>query len=216
MRITQAFRLHRFPVTNAAYELFDPAHAAQRDEDSSEHEQPVIWVTWYDAWCFAKWGYFAGRCCQLPTEAQWEYACRAGTTTPFHFGPISDGTQSNVDGNYPYGTTKKGRYLGKTSRVGSYPENGFKLCDMHGNVWEWCADRYGEYPEGAVDDSIGPSFGEFRVLRGGSWNNIARDSRSANRGRNTPDRQNQNQAWRVLTPPKRPTGGLSLPAPATM
>jgi len=129
-----------------------------------------------------------GYCFSLPTESQWEYACRAGTTTPFHFGSVLNGDKANCDGNYPYGTwTKgrflwtKGRFLEKTSEVGSYPANAWGLFDMHGNVWEWCADWLGDYPGGAVTDPVGASSSSRRVRRGGGWGDLAGHCRSANR-----------------------------------
>ena len=116
----------------------------------------------------------------LPTEAQWEYACRAGTTTPFNFGRVLNGDQANCDGiKHPYGTWTKGRYWGRTSEVQAYRANAWGLFDMHGNVWEWCLDRYGDYPGGSVTDPVGTSSGSPVVLRGGSWGNNARDCRSA-------------------------------------
>jgi formylglycine-generating enzyme required for sulfatase activity len=121
----------------------------------------------------------AGYRFSLPTEAQWEYACRAGTTSPFHFGSTLNGDQANIDGNNPYGTDTKGKYLKQTTDVGSYPANAWGLKDMHGNVWEWCADWYGDYPSGAVVDPVGASGGSRRVLRGGSWNSNAQYCRSA-------------------------------------
>jgi formylglycine-generating enzyme required for sulfatase activity len=123
----------------------------------------------------------------LPTEAQWEYACRAGTTTPFSFGGVLNGDQANCDGNDPYGTGTKGKYLKKTTEVGSYPANAWGLYDMHGNVWEWCSDWYGDYPVRHVTDPLGASSGSDRVNRGGSWNCFARYCRSADRCRLTPD-----------------------------
>ena len=78
----------------------------------------------------------------MPTEAQWEYACRAGTTTPFYFGDSLSSKQTNFDGNYPYGNAEKGEYKAKTTKVASYDENAFGLYDMHGNLWEWCAETY--------------------------------------------------------------------------
>ena len=122
----------------------------------------------------------------LPTEAQWEYACRAGTTTPFHFGSVLNGDQANCDGNYPYGTETKGPYLERTSEAGSYPSNAWGLYDMHGNVWEWCSDWHDEYPSGAVTDPVGPSTGSYRVIRGGSWFSLAGHCRSAYRFFNDP------------------------------
>jgi len=117
----------------------------------------------------------------LPSEAQWEYACRAGTMTPFHFGSVLDGDKANFDGNYPYGTTTKGNTPGKPVEVGSYPANAWGLYDMHGNGWEWCSDIYGAYPEGNVTDPQGASSGRYRVMRGGYWHSSAANCRSAAR-----------------------------------
>jgi uncharacterized protein (TIGR02996 family) len=122
-----------------------------------------------------------GRVYHLPTEAEWEYACRAGTTTPFHFGKECNGEQANCDGNDPYGTGETGPYLGSISPVGSYTPNAFGLYDMHGNVWEWCADGYEEYPKTAVTDPRSPENGEFGVLRAGSWIEFPRFCRAAYR-----------------------------------
>ena len=80
----------------------------------------------------------------LPCEAQWEYACRAGTTTAFHFGNVLNGKQANCNGNHPYGTKEKGPHLNLPEKVGSYAVNALGLFDMHGNVWEWCRDWYAE------------------------------------------------------------------------
>ncbi|MCL2006410.1 MAG: formylglycine-generating enzyme family protein [Planctomycetaceae bacterium] len=104
----------------------------------------------------------------LPTEAQWEYACRAGTTTAYHFGDTLTQQQANVGGR-------------QARDVGSYPANAWGLKDMHGNAWEWCLDWYGDYPSGAVTDPTGPDRGSDRVIRGGSWHNFAERCRSARR-----------------------------------
>ena len=123
----------------------------------------------------------------LPTEAQWEYACRAGTTTAFSFGDTATGAEANFDGNYPYGTTRKGTYLEKTTAVGSYQANAWGLCDMHGNVWEWCADAWdGSTALLGGTDPLGAN-GSSRVNRGGSWINIGQFCRSAFRGRLAPE-----------------------------
>ncbi len=124
----------------------------------------------------------AGRKYRLPTEAEWEYACRAGTMTPFNFGSQLNGRQANCDGTRPYGTDTKGPNLEKTSPVGTYPANAWGLYDMHGNVWEWCSDWYGEYPSGSVTDPSGPARGWQRVYRGGDWRVDAVNCRSADRG----------------------------------
>ena len=119
---------------------------------------------------------------RLPTEAEWEYACRAGTQTPFWFG--ENITPEQV--NYPYAGGKKGKYRKETVEVKSLPCNSWGLYQMHGNVWEWCSDWYGDYPTGSVIDPLGPSNGSHRVLRGGGWIKNGRVCRSANRGRLDP------------------------------
>ena len=124
----------------------------------------------------------AGRKYRLPTEAEWEYACRAGTMTPFNFGSQLNGRQANCDGTRPYGTDTKRPNLEKKSPVGTYPANAWGLYDMHGNVWEWCSDWYGEYPSGSVTDPSGPARGWQRVYRGGDWRVDAVNCRSADRG----------------------------------
>jgi formylglycine-generating enzyme required for sulfatase activity len=121
---------------------------------------------------------------RLPTEAQWEYACRAGTETPFYFGETISTEVANYDGNSTYGAGPKGENLGKTTDVGSYPANGWGLYDMHGNVWEWCLDIWHENYDGApkadrVWDASNDS--RLRVLRGGSWFNYPSLCRSASR-----------------------------------
>jgi len=116
---------------------------------------------------------------RLPTEAEWEYACRAGTTTPFFTGSCISTDQANYNGNYPMPGCSKGRYREKTIDVASFSPNAWGLYDMHGNVWEWCQDRYGDYPSGHVTDPEGPSGGSGIVLRGGSWGGNAEYCRSA-------------------------------------
>ncbi len=118
---------------------------------------------------------------RLPTEAEWEYACRAGTTTPFWFGETVSTDQVNFDGNYPYAGGPKSHYREETVPVGSLPVNSWGLYEMHGNVREWCADWFGPYEDERVIDPPGPEKGDYRVLRGGSWLNGARNCRSASR-----------------------------------
>jgi formylglycine-generating enzyme required for sulfatase activity len=118
---------------------------------------------------------------RLPTEAQWEYAARAGTTTPFNAGNCLATDQANYDGNNPLSGCARGEYRQKTIRVGSFAPNAWGLYDMHGNVWEWVLDWYGVYPSGRVTDPEGPSSGFYHVARGGSWGYCAMHCRSASR-----------------------------------
>jgi formylglycine-generating enzyme required for sulfatase activity len=118
---------------------------------------------------------------RLPTEAEWEYACRAGTQTPFNTGSCLDaGTEANYNGGSPYTGCPTGPYVSRAVPVGTYPANAFGLYDMHGNEWEWCNDRYGTYG-GTVTDPVGPEAGSYRVFRGGDWYNSALFCRSAYR-----------------------------------
>ena len=139
---------------------------------------------------------------RLPTEAQREYAARAGTTTPFFFGSTLNGDHANIHGNYPYGTKTKGEYLERTTKAGSYSPNKFGLYDMSGNVWDWCYDVYDEKAysgrSGTTKDPVVETGSEYRVLRGGSWYNNARLARSANRLRITPDFRYFSIGFRVV------------------
>jgi formylglycine-generating enzyme required for sulfatase activity len=131
---------------------------------------PVERVTWDDCQVFCKkLTQQTGKPHRLPTEAEWEYACRAGTATPFHFGSTISTEQANYSGNYVYGGGQKGQYRQQTTPVGNFPANAWGLFDMHGNVWEWCQDWYGDYPSEDVTDPTGSNSGSVRVLRGGSW-----------------------------------------------
>jgi sulfatase modifying factor 1 len=145
---------------------------------------PVDSVSWNDAQKFiAKLNERRlapdGFCFSLPTEAQWEYACRAGTKTPFFWGDSLNGDKANCDGKDPYGTSVKGKSLGRTTPVGSYDANPWGLVDMHGNVAELCEDGYDDYPPGPVIDPFGA--GSSRVLRGGGAFDSAENCRSADR-----------------------------------
>lgn len=134
---------------------------------------PVEQVNWHDAREFcARLSQLTKRNYRLPSEAEWEYACRAGTTTPFYFGDTITADLANYDGNSRYGSAPKGTYRKKTTAVGSFPPNSFGLYDMHGNVWEWCQDVWhGNYNGAPTDGSAWESGGnsQSRLLRGGSW-----------------------------------------------
>ena len=122
----------------------------------------------------------AGRFYRLPTEAEWEYACRGGTQAAFHFGDSLSATQANFNGKYPY-RSRTGPFRARTTRVGTFQPNAHGLYDMHGNVWEWCLDWYNvdAYRPAAVADPLGPLEGTSRVIRGGGWYSDARDCRSS-------------------------------------
>ncbi|WP_293151101.1 MULTISPECIES: bifunctional serine/threonine-protein kinase/formylglycine-generating enzyme family protein [unclassified Microcoleus] len=162
---------------------------------------PVEQVSWHDATEFcARLSQLTGRNYKLPSEAQWEYACRAGTTTPFYFGDTITPDLVNYNGNSPYARAPKGIYRQKTTAVGSFPPNSFGLYDMHGNVWEWCQDIWHDNYDGApTDGSAWESGGQGkkRLLRGGFWSGISGECRSAFRGVYTPDFHGNFDGFRV-------------------
>ena len=151
---------------------------------------PMEEVSWYDCQEFCeKLSGRMGMRLALPTEAQWEYACRAGTTTPFNFGSVLNGDKANCRGYFPYGTDKQGMHHNDLTPVRSYAPNAWGLYDMHGNIWEWCQDWYGDYPSDSVTDPTGPNSGSRRICRGGSYDDCASDCRSAYRTGESPESQ---------------------------
>ena len=197
------FWMGQSPVTQAQWEAVAglPQVNIKLDPDPSQakkHNLPVEKVSWDEAIEFCdRLSLATGRTYRLPSEAQWEYACRAGTTTPFHFGETIDAKLANYQAQdwtyekktYPgkYGRGQLGEYRGKTSIVGTFPANDYGLYDMHGNVWEWCADDWHENYEGApTDGSVWNASNDSgsdpdKVLRGGSWSNYPRRCHSAYR-----------------------------------
>ena len=173
--LTQGFYLGKHEVTQSQWEKVmgsNPSYFKGAD-------RPVEKMSWPDVTSFcnkltaserAAGRLPAGMTYQLPTEAQWEHACRAGTKTVYAFGDSLTSGQANIAGG-PRETTD----------VGQYAANPWGFHDMHGNVWEWCADWYGAYPTGAARDPVGPAGGSSRVLRGGSWSHAASLARSAYR-----------------------------------
>jgi len=163
---------------------------------------PVEQVSWRDAVEFcARLSQKTGRAYRLPNEAEWEYACRAGTSTPFSYGPTLTSQQANYQGQSTYGNGPIGVYRESTTPVGRFPPNNFGLYDMHGNVYEWCLDCWHRNYEGApVDGSpwMTSKDSDPRVLRGGSWYNKPRYCRAANRSRYTPNNRVNDIGFRVV------------------
>jgi formylglycine-generating enzyme required for sulfatase activity len=183
------FFLGKFTVTQAQWRAVAqlPQINQSLNADPSNFKgdnRPVERVSWDEAQEFcARLSQATGKAYRLPSEAQWEYACRAGSTTPFAFGATLNTDIANYDGNYTYGNGKKGVYREQTVDVGSFPPNAWGLYDMHGNVWEWCEDRWHDNYNGAPTDGTAwtDKSTEYKLLRGGSWNNDPRNCRSAGR-----------------------------------
>ena len=140
---------------------------------------------------------------RLPTEAEWEYACRAGTRTPFATGDTLTTAQANYNGKKPYGNAEPGMSRERPTRAAGFPPNPWALVDVHGNVWEWTADWYGAYPSEDVSDPLGASSGEARVIRGGSWQTEAANTRCAARSTHAPDRRDADVGFRVAADRKQ-------------
>ena len=140
-----------------------------------------------------------GRNYRLPSEAEWEYVCRAGTTTPFHFGATLTSNLANYRGTSIYQSEPQGKYRQQTTEVGSFPPNAFGLYDMHGNVWEWCKDDWHDsYNDAPKNGTAWISASTTKVVQSGSWNNNPRSCRSAYRLRFNADNRNNNIGLRVV------------------
>src|SRR5439155_14115214 len=214
--ISRGFWMEKLLVTQGDYLAVvgsNPSYFTSVNGYSDDLTRPVETVNWYDAT-----NYCAMRTQQeraggliptnyvyrLPTESEWEYACRAGTTNAFYLGRALRSGQANFDGQYEYdasvGTISNtnGIYLSQTTAVGSYAANGWGLYDMIGNVEEWCQDWLGNYPVGSVTDPQGAVTGSSRVVRGGDWCTIAGYCRSAFRDYAYPGGRYSNFGFRVV------------------
>jgi formylglycine-generating enzyme required for sulfatase activity len=196
--ISKGYYLGVYEVTQAQYEKVigkNPSLYQGAIVGNENADLPVENVSWHDAVEFCKKlsdlpeEKKAGRVYRLPTEAQWEYACRAGSKTAYSF--------DDEEGLLPEYGWFSSNSSDRTHTVGLLEPNAWGLYDMHGNVWEWCNDRYGEYPKGAVSDPTGPRKGSDRVLRGGSWNGVASYCRSALRYWYVPSFRNNYLGFRL-------------------
>ncbi|MBD2243317.1 SUMF1/EgtB/PvdO family nonheme iron enzyme [Nostoc sp. FACHB-888] len=163
-----AFLMGKFEVTQEQYQQIMGSNPSY----FKGAKRPVEKVSWNDAVEFCKkLSQKAGRKYRLPSEAEWEYACRAGTTTPFHFGETITTELANYNGDYTYASAPKGKSRRETTEVGTFPPNAFGLYDMHGNVWEWCQDSWHDSYKGAPSDGSAwiDNASQYQVLRGGSW-----------------------------------------------
>ncbi len=197
--LSRGFWLGETTVTQALWQAVmgeNPSHFKGDD-------LPVETVSWQDAVDFISRlnDRQPGLALRLPSEAEWEYACRAGTQTPFSFGEQIDASMVNFDGRYPYAGGRKSQYRKQTMAVKALPANGWGLYQMHGNVWEWCSDWHARYPDVPVVDPQGPSTGAVRVLRGGSWGSLGRLVRAAYRLARGPGRRDRNFGFRLARGP---------------
>jgi formylglycine-generating enzyme required for sulfatase activity/uncharacterized caspase-like protein len=200
------FFIGKFTVTQAQWRAVAgfPKVKIDLNPDPSNFKgakRPVEQVSWYQAVEFcARLSQKTGQEYRLPSEAEWEYVCRAGTKTPFHFGQTITTDLANYDGNEVYASGPKGIYRQQTTEVGSFPPNAFGLYDMHGTVWEWCRDTWHENYNGAPKDGsawVNQSDNNFRMVRGGSWKLPPRICRSADRRRYDPGSRLDEVGFRV-------------------
>ena len=203
------FCMGKFTVTQAQWRVVAgfPKVKIDLEPDPSRFKgakRPVEKVSWDDAVEFcARLSKKTKREYRLPSEAEWEYACRAGTTTPFHFGKTITTSLANYDGNYTYGSGSKGQYRQQTTDVGSFRRNAFGLYDMHGNVLEWCQDIWHNNYNGAPIDGSAwlnkdNNDNHSRLMRGGSWLNIPGFCRSAFRNNYIPGDRNNVIGFRLV------------------
>ncbi len=196
-----AFFMGKFAVTQAQYQEVIGSNPSHFQGDN----RPVEQVSWNDAMKFCqKLSEKTGRNYRLPSEAEWEYACRAGTTTPFHFGATLTSNLANYRGTSTYQSEPKGEYREQTTPVGSFSPNAFGLYDMHGNVWEWCENYWHKSYNGALEAGTAwlssrlLSISNRQVIRGGSWYSNPWGCRSANRARYTRDGRSYRLGLRVV------------------
>ena len=216
VHISKGFYMGAFEVTNAQYEKFDPSHRSLRGKlgFSKDDDEAVVFVNWHDASRFCQWlSKKEGKVYRLPTEAEWEFAARAGTTTHFYTG---DTLPEQFLKNAPQSLYPPATYPPPTpvpTVVGQTPPNAWGLYDIHGNVEEWTHDWYGPYEHGEQSDPVGRAAGDFRVTRGGSHSTQAYFLRSENRMGTLPDDQHGLIGFRVVVGAMPKTKPLPAPPP---
>ncbi len=190
------FFIGKYQITQEQYQVL----MGENPSRFPGRKRPVERVTWIEAGKFCEQlSKKTGKSYTLPSEAQWEYACRAGTITPFHFGGSINTDLANYNGNYTHDSVTKGEWRQQTTEVGIFPPNPFGLYDMHGNVSEWCLDTWHPNYQGAPNDGrewIDES-SQYKVIRGGSWLNLSRICRCASRDFNF-DYYNDHYGFRVV------------------
>ena len=215
VRISQPFYMSAHPVTNAAYEQFEPDHRAMRGKlgFSKEDDEAAVFVDWHDAMRYCAWlTEKEGLPYRLPTEAEWEYACRAGTTTHYHTGDrLPDAFLLNARRSWYPDPARSEEGDVVLLRVGQTPVNPWGLMDMHGLVEEWCLDWHGPYAPGAQDDPVGREDGDFRSTRGGSHSTEPYYLRSANRAGALPEEKSWLIGFRPVIGPLPASAPLPKP-----
>jgi eukaryotic-like serine/threonine-protein kinase len=199
------FLMGKYPVTQEQWSAVMDWKPPYRCQGTYK---PADRVSWYDATTFCeRLSAQVGYGIRLPGEAEWEYACRSGTTTPFYFGETITSELANYNGEHLYRAEPKGIYRHQTLAVGSFPPNAFGIYDMHGTVWEWCADAWhNDYVGAPTDGSIwGGQAGTAHVLRGGCWHDPPNLSRSAARLRQMPYERDDVFGFRVALSKLLPT-----------
>ncbi len=201
VQISRGFYLGKFEVTQAQWQAVTGANPAQFVGPASG-TFPVENVRWDDCQEFLRRLNAGGSRFRLPSEAEWEYACRAGTTTPFNSGGALSSELANCNGNLPYGGAEKGEYRRGPLPVGRFLPNAWGLHDMHGNVAEFCQDWYGDYGAAPAVDPQGPGRGSVRIFRGGGWDHDAARCRSAVRFHDSPLYRAPDLGLRVVLDPE--------------